>query len=67
MTKFADIQIDQGIIKRAATGDARALENIYRAFSALVDAKPLRVTKTAPNAEDLVQGTFVERRRLFAK
>ena len=42
MSKFADIQIDPGIIRRAAAGDARAHEIIYRAFSAPVYSICLR-------------------------
>ena len=67
MTKFADIQIDQGIIKRAATGDARAHEIIYRAFSAPVYSICLRFTKTPAHAEDLVQETFIEIMRSIAR
>lgn len=60
MSKFADIQIDAGIIKRAARGDARAHEIIYRAFSTPVYSICLRFTKTPAHAEDLVQETFIE-------
>ena len=55
MSKFADIYIDPGIIKRAAAGDARAHEIIYRAFSAPVYSVCLRFTKVPAHAEDLVQ------------
>jgi len=67
MSKFADIQIDQGIIKRAAAGDARAHEIIYRAFSASVYSICLRFTKTPAHAEDLVQETFIEIMRSIAR
>ena len=67
MTKFADITIDQGIIKRAAAGDARAHEIIYRAFSAPVYSICLRFTKAPAHAEDLVQETFIEIMRSIAK
>ncbi len=67
MTKFADIQIDPGIIKRAAKGDIRAHEIIYRAFSAPVYSICLRFTKAPANAEDLVQETFIEIMRSIAK
>jgi len=67
MTKFADIQIDQGIIKRAAAGDARAHEIIYRAFSSPVYSICLRFTKTPAHAEDLVQETFIEIMRSISK
>ena len=67
MSKFADIDIDPGIIKRAAAGDARAHEIIYRAFSAPVYSICLRFTKVPAHAEDLVQETFIEIMRSIAK
>jgi len=67
MSKFADIEIDKGIIKRAAQGDVRAHEIIYRAFSAPVYSICLRFTKAPAHAEDLVQETFIEIMRSIAK
>jgi RNA polymerase sigma-70 factor (ECF subfamily) len=60
MSRFADIQIDSGIVKRAARGDVRAHEIIYRAFSSPVYSMCLRFTRVPANAEDLLQETFVE-------
>jgi len=60
MSRFADIQIDEGVVKRAARGDVRAHEIIYRAFSAPVYSMCLRFTRVPAHAEDLVQETFVE-------
>lgn len=60
MSKFADIQIDPGIVKRAARGDVRAHEIIYRAFSAPVYSICLRFTRVPAHAEDLLQDTFIE-------
>ena len=60
MSKFADIKIDPGIVKRAARGDARAHEIIYRAFATPVYSICLRFTKVPAHAEDLVQETFIE-------
>lgn len=60
MSKFADIQIDPGIVKRAARGDVRAHEIIYRAFSSPVYSMCLRFTRVPAHAEDLLQETFVE-------
>ena len=60
MSKFADIQIDPAIVKRAARGDARAHEIIYRAFASPVYSLCLRFTKVPAQAEDLVQDTFIE-------
>lgn len=67
MSKFADIEIDPGIVRRAAKGDARAHEIIYRAFSTPVYSICLRFTKTPAHAEDLVQETFIEIMRSIAK
>jgi RNA polymerase sigma-70 factor (ECF subfamily) len=67
MSKFADIQIDPAIVKRAARGDARAHEIIYRAFSAPVYSLSLRFTRVPAQAEDLVQETFIEIMRSIAK
>jgi RNA polymerase sigma factor (sigma-70 family) len=60
MSRFADIHIDPGIIKRAVRGDARAHEVIYRAFSTPVYSICLRFTRVPSNAEDLLQETFIE-------
>jgi RNA polymerase sigma-70 factor (ECF subfamily) len=67
MSKFSDIDIDPGIVRRAAAGDARAHEIIYRAFSAPVYSICLRFTKVPAHAEDLVQETFIEIMRSIAK
>ena len=67
MSKFADIQIDPAIVKRAARGDARAHEIIYRAFAAPVYSICLRFTRVPAQAEDLVQETFIEIMRSIAK
>lgn len=60
MSKFADIQIDPGIVRRAARGDAKAHEIIYRAYSAAVYSVCLRFTRVPAQAEDLLQETFME-------
>ena len=60
MSKFADIQIDPAIISRAARGDARAHEILYRAFATPVYSLCLRFTRVPAHAEDLVQETFIE-------
>lgn len=67
MSKFADIEIDAAIIRRARKGDARAHEIIYRAFAAPVYAICLRFTRVPAHAEDLVQETFIEIMRSIAK
>lgn len=60
MSKFADIQIDPGIVRRAARGDAKAHEIIYRAYSTPVYSVCLRFTRIPAQAEDLTQETFME-------
>ncbi len=60
MSKFASIQVDPGIVRRAADGDARAHEILYRAFATPVYTLCLRFTKVPAHAEDLVQETFIE-------
>ena len=67
MSKFADIQIDPTIVKRAARGDARAHEIIYRAFATPVYSICLRFTRVPAHAEDLTQETFIEIMRSIAK
>jgi RNA polymerase sigma-70 factor (ECF subfamily) len=67
MSKFADIQIDPAIVKRAARGDARAHEIIYRAFATPVYSLCLRFTRVPAHAEDLVQETFIEIMRSIGK
>ena len=67
MSKFADIQIDPAIVKRAARGDARAHEIIYRAFAGPVYSLCLRFTRVPAQAEDLVQETFIEIMRSIAR
>ena len=60
MSKFAEIEIDAAIVRRAAGGDAKAHEIIYRAFSSPVYSVCLRFTRVPAQAEDLLQETFVE-------
>ncbi len=60
MSKFADIEIDPAIIKRAARGDVRAHEILYRTFAPPVYSLCLRFTRVPAHAEDLVQDTFIE-------
>ena len=67
MSKFADIEIDPAIIRRAARGDTRAHEIIYRAFAAPVYSLCLRFTRVPAHAEDLVQDTFLEIMRSIAR
>jgi RNA polymerase sigma-70 factor (ECF subfamily) len=67
MSKFIDIQIDPGIVKRAARGEAKAHEIIYRAYSSPVYSVCLRFTRVPAQAEDLLQETFMEVIRSIGK
>jgi RNA polymerase sigma-70 factor (ECF subfamily) len=60
MSKFTDIQLDPAIVRRAAQGDVRAHEVIYRAFGSPVYSVCLRFTRVPAHAEDLLQETFME-------
>ena len=60
MSKFTEIQIDPAIVRRAARGDVRAHEIIYRAFGSPVYSICLRFTRLPAHAEDLTQETFIE-------
>jgi RNA polymerase sigma-70 factor (ECF subfamily) len=67
MSKFADIQIDPAIVKRAAHGDARAHAIIYQAFKTPVYSLSLRFTRVPAHAEDIAQETFIEIMRSISK
>ncbi len=60
MSKFTEIDIDSGVIRRAARGDAHAHAILYRAFSSPVYSICLRFTRVPAQAEDLLQETFME-------
>jgi len=60
MSKFSDVQIDAAVVRRAARGDAKAHEILYRAFSSPVYSICLRFTRVPAQAEDLTQETFIE-------
>jgi len=60
MSKFADIEIDPAIVRRASKGEAKAHEIIYRAYSAPVYSVCLRFTRVPAHAEDLLQETFIQ-------
>lgn len=66
MGRFTEIEIDPAIVRRAAGGDVRAHEIIYRAFSAPVYSICLRFTRVPAQAEDLLQDTFIEVMRSIA-
>jgi RNA polymerase sigma-70 factor (ECF subfamily) len=66
MSRFAEISIDAAIVRRAADGDEKAHEIIYRAFATPVYTLCLRFTRVPAHAEDLVQETFIEIMRSIA-
>ena len=48
------------ILARARTGDAQALEQLFRAYQAQVYNLARRICRTAEDAEDVLQETFFE-------
>ncbi len=60
MSRFTDIDLDPAIVRKAANGDVRAHEIIYRAFASPVYSICLRFTRVPAHAEDLTQDTFME-------
>ncbi len=51
---------DAGLCARAAGGDAGALKSLYERYAGRAKAVALRVLGTQPEAEEIVQETFVE-------
>ena len=52
--------LDELAIQRAKTGDLRALERVYRAYEGTVYTLARRICRTAEDAEDVLQETFLE-------
>lgn len=50
----------RSLVARARAGDIGALEQLYRAYEAGVYTLARRLTKTAEDAEDVLQETFLE-------
>jgi len=48
------------LVRRAKAGDFGALEQVYRAYEAGVYTLARRLTRTAEDAEDVLQETFLE-------
>lgn len=55
----AAIDWDDAVVQRAARGDKRAFERIYRAHCGRVHALCLRMTRDTTMAEDCTQETFI--------
>jgi len=53
-------EIPDDLIKKAASGDIEAFEEIYRSFSAFVFRVVLRVTQNTHDAEEVTQDVFVK-------
>jgi len=56
------IPLDQArsLVRRVRSGDLAALEQLYRAYEAGVYTLARRLTRTAEDAEDVLQETFLE-------
>ena len=56
------IPLDQArsLVRRVRAGDIQALEQLYRAYEAGVYTLARRLTRTAEDAEDVLQETFLE-------
>ncbi|MFI5166015.1 MAG: RNA polymerase sigma factor [Thermoanaerobaculales bacterium] len=54
------VTVDELVVARAKSGDAAALEALYRAFEAPVYTLARRLTRTRHDAEDVLQDTFLE-------
>lgn len=54
------VAIDDVAIQRAKTGDLDALEGVYRAYEGTVYRMARRMCRSAEDAEDVLQETFLE-------
>jgi RNA polymerase sigma factor (sigma-70 family) len=52
--------LDDIAIQQAKTGDMQALERVYRAYETMVYSQSRRICRTAEDAEDVLQETFLE-------
>jgi RNA polymerase sigma-70 factor (ECF subfamily) len=59
--------LDELAIQRAKTGDLEALEQVYRAYEGVVYTLARRICRTAEDAEDVLQETFLEVCRSIAR
>lgn len=58
MSKFQ--QIDEKILRKAASGDLDAFEFIYRSFSDFVYRTAYRIVQNAPDADEVTQDVFLK-------
>jgi len=52
--------LDEILVRRARSGDLEALEKVYRAFEGPVYSLAWRICRSAHDAEDVTQETFLE-------
>ncbi len=60
MTNAVIAAIDDIAIQQAKAGDINALERVYRAYESTVYALARRICRSAEDAEDVLQETFLE-------
>ena len=60
MTTAVIAAIDDIAIQQAKAGDINALESVYRAYHGTVYAMARRICRSAEDAEDVLQETFLE-------
>ena len=60
MSRFSNIELDPGVIRRLKKGDRKAQEITYRAFANAVFTLARRVLRDTPAAEEVMQDTFVD-------
>ena len=65
-SQFKDKTADQHYVERAARGDHRAYEQLYRLHNAHIYALCLRMTANTAAAEDATQDTFIQGWRKLA-
>ncbi len=60
MTETTLAALDELAIQRAKSGDLEALERVYRAYESTVYTLGRRICRTAEDAEEVLQETFLE-------
>jgi RNA polymerase sigma-70 factor (ECF subfamily) len=60
MTDITLAAVDELAIRRAKKGDLEALESVYRAYESTVYSLARRMCRTAEEAEEVLQETFLE-------
>ena len=60
MSRFSDIKLDPGVVRRLKKGERKAQELAYRAFSNAVFTLARRVLRDPAAAEEVMQDTFVD-------